>query len=72
MRVWITSYALTKGILEMDGEVSERYPEHLRVVGHITSFIKPDWHETEEAAIARADDMRVKRVESLSKANKRS
>ena len=68
MEVWITKYALTQGIFKLhvtdigDGMVRsadnafEMYHEEGR-----------DWHRTKESAIARAEEMRLKKITSLEK-----
>lgn len=70
MKVWITKYALTQGIIEkeareckgFDGmiQTEEKYPAYFRGEGK-------DWHRTKESAIKRAEDMRQKKIESLKK-----
>lgn len=65
---WITKYALTTGIqkctvraLEHEGMVEE--------VGarYTTYYHGKDWHRTREGAVARAKDMRAKKIASLRK-----
>lgn len=65
MKIWVTKYALTRGILIKDAEVKEnsatvrdRYPAH---------FHNDDFHLTEEAALACAERMRLRKIESLNK-----
>jgi len=53
MKTYITKYALTKGILEMEGEICEG--------------LCNDWHRTIEAARSRAGAMRSKKIQSLKK-----
>lgn len=69
MKVYITKYALTQGIFEVEGEV---HP----TIGNGRMFCqanqggiyhKPDWHTTREEAVARAEEMRVKKISSLYK-----
>ena len=74
MRVYITKYALTAGILEVDGEVSSNSPT-------LMGFKYPadnwwysiahgegkEWHRSLEAAQARAKQMRDKKIASLRK-----
>lgn len=66
MKVWITAYALTKGIIEVEGEA---YGDgtFFRSAKYESSFYKPDWHETRESAIARAREMQAKKIASLQK-----
>ena len=67
MKVWITKYALTKGILEKevedcgDGMVKEsdnNFP---------TYYHGTDWHTEKKSAIAKAEEMRKKKIASLKK-----
>ena len=66
MKVWITTYALSADILvaEVD-QPRESTPNTILV--KFLYFHKPHWHETEKEALAHADAMRAKRVESLRK-----
>lgn len=63
---YITKYALTEGILELRGEVSNSgcfYAD-----GYWSSIPRRDWHLTREDAIKRAEEMRLKKIESHKKA----
>ena len=72
MKVWITKYALTDGILEKecvecgngtDGMIREKensYPVYYHGEGK-------DWHRTKESAIKKAEEMRQKKIENLKK-----
>lgn len=72
MKVWITKYALTKGIYEVAVINSQDDENSVGVYcpnlpySHQRLY-KPDWHETHEEAVARADEMRLKKIESLQK-----
>lgn len=70
MKIWITKYALTKGIMEkdFDGPVSDN-PSMAQVKLETCKayFFKPDWHTTENAALERAIQMRDEAVISLEK-----
>lgn len=67
MKAWITKYALTKGILEKevddcgDGMVIESN-NHFPTYYHGT-----DWHKDKKSAIAKAEEMRKKKIASLKK-----
>lgn len=70
MRVWITKYALTTGIIEAEAEECE----HDMIRAHENSFCPSyyhkegrDWHRTKESAIAKAEEMRQKKISSLKK-----
>jgi hypothetical protein len=70
MKVWITKYALTIGIESMDGEVSEQAPSMFCPDNRAWSYFHGEgreWHRTEAAAIARAEEMRVAKIASLRK-----
>lgn len=67
---WISKYALSSGIFELkDAEITgsgylskmEQFPSHYH-------FYSPkDFHSTREMAVARAREMRTKKVSSLKK-----
>lgn len=74
MKVWVTKYAMSgKGVIpckeargtDYDGVIVVPAKEAQRTCDwHIH---KPDWHTTPEAAIARAEEMRTKKIASLKK-----
>jgi hypothetical protein len=68
--VWVTRYALTKGIMTVTGTLSKD--------GSFVSYRRPgtfydqyahgnDWHLTEEAAKERANDMVKRKIASTEK-----
>lgn len=67
--VWITKYALTDGVEKVQAEHSPSYPGMVTVRSGIypQSFHGMDWHRTEADALARAEQMRLKRVAALKK-----
>lgn len=70
MKVWITKYALTQGIYEVEGEVSVEnnifcVPRTEKTFA--TYYHKPHWHETKEEAVAQAEKMRVAKLKALEK-----
>lgn len=68
MKVWVTKYALTsKGILELEGRVSEEFPYEFTEdgVSRPRHFFKSDFHRTKEEAVKRAEEMRRRRIEWL-------
>lgn len=72
MKVFITKYALTNGIHEIDDakhctNISVNMIAHKNSAGHTQCFHKPDWHETLHEAFTRAEAMRVSRLVSLRK-----
>ena len=74
MKVWVTKYATSgegvipckeaKGTGFDDMIVVPAKEAQLNFNWHIH---KPDWHTTPEAAIARAEEMRTKKIASLKK-----
>lgn len=67
MKVWITKYALTSGIKEMEVEQSENFPDMVYDRNDTYHGEGRDWHRTRESAIAKAEQMRLKKIESLKK-----
>jgi hypothetical protein len=70
MKVYITKYALTRGIIdEKEVEICKNIPNMVecREAFFHDYFHKPDWHETKEEAIKRAELMKNKKIESLKK-----
>ena len=65
MKVYITAYILTKGILEMEDKISENNPEI--VATNFGYFYKGCWHKTKEAAVKTAEEIRLKKITSLRK-----
>jgi hypothetical protein len=68
MKVWITKYALTTGIFETEvrdegnGMVSQKNPNCYN-----THYHGQEWHLTSLSAIAKAEDMRKKKIAALEK-----
>jgi len=72
MKAFVTKYALTSGIIEVDGEVSENHPTMLTVreasgMPYMNHHHGKDWHSTREDALARAEEMRKAKLISLAK-----
>ena len=72
MKVWVTRYALTQGIIETTGVQGSIHPESCIAImthpnGHKyeQGFWAGDWHKELFNAHARAEEMRNKRIESL-------
>ena len=67
MKVWITKYALTDGIIEAEGEpyglewVSASWDSGYRC----GDFEQGEWFDTKERAIKKAEEMRQKKIASL-------
>lgn len=68
MKVWITKYALTKGVSEKEAEIST-FSSMCTITTEwgLDYYHKPDWHESREDALAQAEKMRTARIDSLKK-----
>ena len=72
IHVWVTKYALTQGIFEIDAtvcrdtnndmieEISDHYPATYHGEGK-------EWHRTKESAIKKAQEMREAKIKSVKK-----
>ena len=68
-KVWVSKYALTAGVIAADVRVDEDgYAVFSgdKIFGY-TVLSRSQWHRTEAEAIARAEEMRVKKIASLEK-----
>jgi hypothetical protein len=66
---WVTKYAMTEGILKMKVEdCFDTSPDMVaKVNGRGAYFHGKDWHRSHEAAIARAEEMRIAKLKSIDK-----
>jgi len=67
VKVWITKYALSAGIKVMQASLSNYDSSSATVLGrwgHVKHYFKPDWHTSFHGALARAEDMQARRIES--------
>jgi hypothetical protein len=64
MKVWITRYALTLGILAKEAE--QVSPTMIKA-GRNCFFMGPDWHVSEDSAKHQAERMRVAKIASVEK-----
>lgn len=66
MKIWISQYALSEGVIETEGE-----PRQISLVllnsGRYVYGEGRNWHRTREDAVARAEEMRKKKIYSLRK-----
>ncbi len=65
-KIFVSKYALTKGILEMDATIKE----DMAVVPSLWGaqyFHKGEWHLDKDAAVNQAEQMRHSRIVSLKK-----
>jgi hypothetical protein len=67
MKAWVTKYALTSGIREVEGIQDEEILVVRKTVDSYGDecFHGSEWHTTRETALARAEKMRLKHIESL-------
>jgi len=65
---YITQHALTKGILDLPGEIVSETPTMVQIEAKSPTFYhKPHWHLTMEEAVAQAEKMRLAKIASLEK-----
>ena len=72
-KVWISKYALERGIFEIEGlELGEEYNNSFAVKIPNRSLPKEeyfiqngDWHKTKESAVKKAEEMRNEKIKSL-------
>jgi hypothetical protein len=69
MKVYVTKYALTSGIIETEARVCASVSGKMIETqgGYKQYFHKPDWYETKEEAVKRAELMRDKKIAALTK-----
>ena len=68
MKVYVTKYALTKGIIEADVIISEVHPGMVvDSENSLTAYHKPDWFDVREDAVERAETLRTKKIAALEK-----
>ena len=76
MKVYITKYALSRGIWEADAEICPNTSEKVirtNIDGTVMYFLGEgkEWHQTKDEAIARAKEMQAARLKSLEKQRKK-
>lgn len=70
MKIWISKYALTKGVIESDVNEHRGALVMARIVdgGYLDYYrMGAEAHDTQEAALAAAESMRVKKIANLQK-----
>ena len=67
MHVWTTTYALTIGIQKKEVVAGKNASDVFYYPGTSSVHLiqKPNWHETEEGAVVRAEKMRKEKIASL-------
>ncbi len=75
IRAWVTRYALSDGVYMVEGDVchgtSSGMLKWINRWGGIETVHGKDWHRTPESALARAEEMRLAKIESLKKSIKK-
>jgi hypothetical protein len=70
-KAWVTKYALTTGIVAIEGEVYENRPRQLLRIkksgGPPEFYHKPYWHEHRADALRHAEELRRKKIAALEK-----
>lgn len=66
MKIWISQYALSEGVIETEGETREISMVRLNSGRYVYGEGR-NWHRTREGAVARAEEMRKKKISSLRK-----
>ena len=70
-KFWISKYALSKGIIEVNAEISENSDQIIKcyIEGYHMTFFgeNKEWHRTWEEAFEMAEKRRDKRIASLKK-----
>ena len=69
MKIFVTSYALTKGILEIDAEIDDTLSlACFRLNGRFSQYAhKGDWFTTRAEAVADAEMRRAAKIASVEK-----
>ena len=70
MKVYVTKFALTRGILEKEVSISSTSKNMVvEIINEVypSYYHKPYWYENKDEAIKFAEEMRVRKIESLKK-----
>lgn len=73
-KVWVTKYALTQGLFEMNAEIVDRGVRHVYAKGVTPSghsLFTREWVKTKEEAVAKAEKMKAARIASLKRSIKK-
>lgn len=66
-KVWITKYALTRGVFAALAEDTE-YEGMVRLPGHPPDYVhKPHWHTSEKQALEHVADMVTRKLKAMKK-----
>lgn len=70
--IYVTKYAFTKGILYVLAQYSKGLMKYTPKESHVPVYLTGrGWHYTKESAVARAEEMRTRKIASLKKQIKR-
>lgn len=70
IRVWITKYVFTQGIIECHAELCNDVSDKMIAVSgasYTSHYHKPYWHTSKKAALQHAEELRLKKIKSLRK-----
>lgn len=68
MKIYVTKYALTKGIQEMEAESVDENRAIVKIYGNLAQYFhNKEYHLSKEAAVEQADLMLKNRISSLEK-----
>lgn len=67
MKYYVSTYALSTGILEVEGDVKDNMLTYKNQYGFITYVPKPNWHDNIDDAVYKANEMRTKKILSMNK-----
>lgn len=70
MKVWVTKYALTKGIMEKEAELCDNTDGRMiRIKDNPYNeyYAGGEWFHTKEEAVQKAEELKVKKIKSVKK-----
>lgn len=69
MKIWVTKYALTQGILEKEGDICTDINVQMISCGPLEIYHGEgkEWHRTIESAIKKSENMRISKISSFKK-----
>ena len=71
-KIYVTKYALSAGIFEVDAKVADDMASFKRGDSYFMEFAhRNEFYLTREAAVVRAEEMRIKKLQSLEKSAKK-
>lgn len=70
-KIFVTKYALSSGIFECEAEIEGGMATYRGEDTYKEYFHGKNWHSSLEAAVERAEEMRIKKLKSLDKQMKK-